>query len=98
MATSAAELTLKAILCVTTSDPASVLLTLFHAKHKGDLFLTLAEIQSAKFTFGSIEMCPEEQMETCSAFGGAVAVGHLLSPSEAPHFHAPVVALVCRLV
>lgn len=60
MATSAAELTLKGILFVTTPGLANVVLTLFHAEQRGDLSLTLADIQSAKFTFGSIEMCPEE--------------------------------------
>lgn len=84
--------TLKAILCVTI-QMARVVLTLFHAEKKGDLCLTLAEIQSTKFTFGPTEMYPEEQMETCSAFVEGVAVGHLLSP-EAHHFHAPVVTMV----
>lgn len=67
-------------------------------EQRGDLCLILAEIQSTKFTFSSIEMCPAEQMETCSVFVGGVAIGHLLSPPEAHHFHATVVALVWWLV
>lgn len=48
MATSAAESTLKAILCVSTSDPASVVLTLFHAEQKGGLCLILGRIPKCK--------------------------------------------------
>jgi len=52
MATFAAEFTLKAVLCFTTSDLACAILTLGrHVKETGGLSSTPAEIQGAKFTF-----------------------------------------------
>lgn len=40
-----------------------------------------------------LSFCQESDTSFCQE-----TVGHLLSPPEAHHFHAPVVVLVCRLV
>lgn len=77
MATSAAECTPKAVLCLTTSDLAHVLLTPgCHAKEMGGLSSTLQESKGQNSLLIR-QTCPEGQKESCSAFAERDAVGDL---------------------